>query len=59
MDSKLPSMLIPEDWHAPGFGVVQSAFDASAKVCLRLSLSSIHDAVTAAPFDHNVHHRGF
>jgi hypothetical protein len=26
---------------------------------LRSSLSSIPDAITAAPFDHDVHHRGF
>src|SRR2546422_1077417 len=26
---------------------------------LRSSLSSTHDVITATPFDHNVHHRGF
>jgi len=52
-------MLIPEDWPASGFGVVYSAFDASSKVHLRSSLSSTLDAVTAAPFDHDVHHRDF
>jgi hypothetical protein len=34
-------------------------FDASSAVRLRSSLSSIHDAVFPAPFDRNVHHRGF
>jgi len=29
------------------------------EVCLRSSLSPIHDAVKAAPFNHDVHHRGF
>jgi hypothetical protein len=52
-------MLIPEDWHASGFGVVLVAFDASAEVRLRSSPPFIHDVVFATPFDHNVHHRGF
>jgi hypothetical protein len=34
-------------------------FDASTEDRLRSSLSSIHDAVKAAPFDHDVHHRGY
>ena len=34
-------------------------FDASTEDHLRSSLSSIHDAVKAAPFDHDVHHRGY
>ena len=43
-------MLIPEDWHAPGFGVVLVAFDASAEVRLRSSLSSTHDVINVTPF---------
>jgi hypothetical protein len=34
-------------------------FDASSEVRLRSSLSSIPDVITATPFNHNVHHRGF
>src|SRR5262249_21873541 len=33
-------------------------YDASSKVRLRSSLSSILDAVIAAPFDHDVHYPG-
>ena len=38
-------MLFPEHSGDPGFGVVLRSFDASSKVRLRSSLSSIHDAV--------------
>jgi len=34
-------------------------FDASSEVRLRSSLSSIHDVITATPFNQNVHHHGF
>src|SRR3954463_11112430 len=34
-------------------------FDASSEVRLRSSPGSLHDAVTAAPFNHDVHYRGF
>src|SRR5271169_6813017 len=51
-------MLFPEQGEGSGFDVIQGVFDASSEVYLRSSLSSTHDAVIAAPFDHNVHHRG-
>jgi hypothetical protein len=53
------STLIPEQGGDPGFDVVQECFDASSEVRLRSSLSSIPDVITATPFDHDVHHRGF
>jgi hypothetical protein len=53
------STLIPEQAEDPGFDVVRVCFDASAEVHLRSFLSSIPDVVTATPFDHDVHHRGF
>jgi hypothetical protein len=60
VDSKqASSTLIPEQWWDPGFGVAKERFDVSAEVHLRSSLSSIHDAVVAAPFDHDAYHRGF
>ncbi len=43
-------MLIPEEWHASSFGVVLVAFDASAEVRLRSSLSSTHDVINVTPF---------
>ena len=43
-------MLIPEVWHASGFDVVLSVFDASAEVRLRSSLSSTHDVINVTPF---------
>src|SRR4051795_11116184 len=52
---QVSSMLIPEQWCNPGSGVVWEPFDASSEVRLRSSPGSIHDAVTAAPFNHDVH----
>ena len=52
-------MLFPEQSKDPGFDVIESLTMLQPEVCLRSSLSSIHDAVKAAPFDHDVHHRGF
>src|SRR3954468_4136953 len=56
---QVSSRLIPEPWCNPGSGVVWEPFDASSEVRLRSSPGSIHDAVTAAPFNHDVHYRGF
>ena len=52
-------MPFPEQGESSGFGVVEEVLDASSEVRLRSSLSPIHDAVKAAPFNHDVHHRGF
>ena len=52
-------MLFPEHEGGPGFDVGEDPFDASSEVHLRSSLSSIPDVITATPFNHNVHHRGF
>ena len=52
-------MPFPEQGESSGFGVFEEVLDASAEVRLRSSLSSIHDAINVAPFDHDVHHRGF
>jgi len=52
-------MLFPEQSKDPGFDVMISLTMLQPEVRLRSSLSSIHDAVKAAPFDHDVHHRGF
>ena len=43
----------------PRFWCHLKPFDASSEVRLRSSPGSIHDAVTAAPFNHDVHYRGF
>src|SRR5215813_6138572 len=51
-------MLFPEQSKDPGFDVNRKPYDASSKVRLRSSLSSILDAVIAAPFDHDVHYPG-
>src|SRR5215472_7415025 len=50
-------MLFPEQGEDSGFDVIKAVFDASSEVRLRSSLSSIHDAVKAAPFGHDVHYR--
>jgi hypothetical protein len=52
-------MLFPEQFEGSGFDVIKEFYDASSEVRLRSSLSPIHDAVKAAPFNHDVRHRGF
>jgi hypothetical protein len=52
-------MLFPEQSKGSGFDVIESFTMLQPEVRLRSSLSSTHDAVKAAPFDHDVHHRGF
>ena len=52
-------MWLPEHGGHAGFDVVSRRFDAASEVCLRSSLSSFHDVITATPFDHTVHHCGF
>ena len=52
-------MPFPEQDQGSGFDVVNWFTMLQPKIRLRSSLSFIHDAVKAAPFDHDVHHRGF
>jgi hypothetical protein len=52
-------MLFPEQRKDSGFDVIESLTMLQPEVRLRSSLSPIHDAVKAAPFNHDVHHRGF
>ena len=52
-------MLFPEQSKGSGFDVIESLSMLQPEVHLRSSLSSIHDAVKATPFDHDVHHREF
>ena len=52
-------MLFPERGEGSGFDVIDSFSMLQPEDRLRSSLSSIHDAVKAAPFNHDVHHRGF
>ena len=59
VSKQVSSTLIPEQEGDPGFDAVQVRFDASSEDRLRSSLSSIPDVITATPFDHDVHHRGF
>jgi len=53
-------MLFPEQRKGSDFDVIiESLTMLQPEDRLRSSLSSIHDAVKAAPFNHDVHHRGF
>jgi hypothetical protein len=52
-------MPFPEQGEGSGFDVIEGFTMLQPEDRLRSSLSSIHDAVKAAPFDHDVHHRGF
>ena len=52
-------MLFPERGEGSGFDVIDSLSMLQPEDRLRSSLSSIHDAVKAAPFNHDVNHRGF
>ena len=57
--SRISAMLFPEQSKDSGFDVIKSLTMLQTEVRLRSSLSPIHDAVKAAPFNHDVHHRGF